>query len=343
MGVAMIDPQRIHEPPTQRLCQTTPHRAVRDINLHQKATWPNAFFMIIMKLASTFSLAKMGGRGVNVSTASRVIYLLVGLLIFVVCGWLTAVAVPTLANDPNHSLLGIPTGVWIGTLGSISASGIFFSVSETLRWAFDRSIARNYERLRFYEDTVGIKDYFSQKGSEEANKDYGDAIASAKTRVWAFGISNGEFISSHLSELINKKKKFPQLDVCICFIDPNTKIILTNGSQNTTISQIQLYDTTRDLGLVTDNSSRVDGRIQNAVDMIANASIDISIRLVSTAGYVSAMVVDDIIYVFPFTAVSKDNTRTPYLKVSVTSAIGQAFFEFFENIKDHPTLSKPPK
>lgn len=277
---------------------------------------------------------------VMMSSASRTIYLLVGIVIFVVCGWLTAVAVTQIAANPNHSVLGVPTAVWIGTLGSISASGIFFTASEGLRWLFDSSVARNYERLRFYEDTVGIKEYFGQKGSEDANRDYGQAISAAKYRVWAFGISNGEFISEHLDGLISKKKRTPSLDVCICFVDPSTTITLSGFEPSNTLSQVQIYDITRDQGLASDNSSRVTNRAEFAEQKIADSNVQITVRLLSVAGYVSAMVVDDVIYVFPFTAVSKDNTRTPYLKVAVSSQIGQAFFSFFENIKDHSRLSR---
>lgn len=277
------------------------------------------------------------------SSTSRVIYLLVGIGIFLTCGWLTVVAVSTITETPSHVILGIPTSVWIGTLGSISASGIFFTVSETLRWLFEATVSRNYQRLRFYESTVGIRDYFSQKGSNKANRDYGHAIADARHRVWAFGISNGEFLSEHLAGLIAKKRRAPALDVCICFIDPETKIVITQPSGTTVFSQVQLFDITRDKGLATDNSSRVFNRVQYAADEIAKSGVDIEIKLISTAGYVSAMVVDDVIYVFPFTAVSKDNTRTPYLKVMVTSQMGQAFLSFFENIKDHSRLSRLPE
>ncbi|WP_238394074.1 hypothetical protein, partial [Rhodovulum sulfidophilum] len=91
---------------------------------------------------------------------ARLIYLLVGALFFVFSGWLTVVCVIKLSADPSHQALGIPTRIWIGTLSSISASGIFFTVSEGLRWMFGSTVDRNYKRLRFYEETLGIKEFF---------------------------------------------------------------------------------------------------------------------------------------------------------------------------------------
>ncbi|GAA6136506.1 hypothetical protein NBRC116583_02530 [Arenicella sp. 4NH20-0111] len=270
---------------------------------------------------------------------SRVLYLLIGLVIFVSCGWATMGALLEISNNPNHKILGIPTNIWIGTLGSISASGIFFTVSEALRWVFDHKISENYNRLKFYEEKVGITDFFNQKGSDQANSDYSSAIAKAKHRVWAFGISNGEFLSEHLELLITKKKRTPKLDICICFVDPETNIILNRGKEVEQISQVQLFDITRDSRTTTDTSSRVLDHIKDARTKISPEHVDIDIKLVTAAGYVSAMVVDDVIYVFPFTAVSKDNTRTPYLKVTVTSQIGKAFLSFLENVKDHPRLT----
>ena len=105
-------------------------------------------------------------------------------------------------------------------------------------------------------------------------------------------------------------------------------------------SQVQLFDITRDVGQVENTSARVIKRIEDVTKAINDAKVDIDIRLLSCAGYISAMVVDEIIYVFPFIAVSKDNTRTPYLKVSSSSQMGQAFLPYFENIKTHPKLSR---
>ncbi|GJL66422.1 MAG: hypothetical protein NPIRA05_13930 [Nitrospirales bacterium] len=274
---------------------------------------------------------------------SRFLYLLVGALVFVFSGWLTVVSVIALSENATHQVLGIPTSIWIGTLGSISASGIFFTISEGLRWLFDSTVSRNYQRLRFYEETVGIKDFFSQKGSEDANSDYGKAIASAKHRVWAFGISNGEFISEHLDKLISKKKRQPALDVCISFVDPETKIVLLGQGARHSLSQVQLYDLTRDGSRTSDDSSRVSNRVAEAMSHIQEAGVTLDIRLVSPAGYLSAMVVDDTIYMFPFTAVSKDNTRTPYLKVSTGSQIGGAMLDYLEAVRTHHTLSRVPE
>ena len=251
---------------------------------------------------------------------------------------MTAVAVSRVAADPHDVLLGVPTNVWIGTLGSISASGLFFTVSETLRWFFEKTVTYNYERLRFYEETVGIREYFSQKGADDANKDYRSAIASATRRVWAFGISNGEFLTEHLQEIINNKKRQPSLDVCICFVDPCTTVTINGIGE---LSQIFFYDMTRDSLFAADNTVRVKQSLDYTKDRILSSGVKIEIRLLSVAGYVSAMVVDDIIYFFPFTAISKDNTRTPYLKVAVLSKMGEPFFAFLKNIKDHPKLSRP--
>lgn len=274
---------------------------------------------------------------------SRFIYLFVGAFVFAISGWLTVVSVFALSQDPTHQVMGIPTSIWIGTLGSISASGIFFTISEGLRWLFDSTVSRNYSRLRFYEETVGIKNFFSQKGSEDANSDYGKAIASAKHRVWAFGISNGEFITEHLDKLISKKKKQPALDVCISFIDPETSIVLSAPNNELSLSQVQLYDLTRDASRTSDDSSRVSNRVSEALSSIKEAGVSFDVRLVTPAGYLSAMVVDDIIYMFPFTAVSKDNTRTPYLKVSTGSQIGAAMLGYLEAVRTHPTLSRVPE
>ncbi|WP_299934577.1 hypothetical protein [uncultured Pelagimonas sp.] len=250
---------------------------------------------------------------------------------------MTVLAVQNQSLTPGSSWLGMPASTWIGILSSLSASGIFFAVAEFLRFIFDKTASRNFEKLQFYERTLGIKECFSQKGSDEANRDYGQAIASAKYRVWAFGISNGEFLTQHLDDLISKKKKKPALDVCICFVDPDARISI---EANPPLSLVSLFDITRDPTLTTGAHTRVAERIAFARTSILQADVEISLKLISAAGYVSAMVVDDIIYVFPYTAISKDNTRTPYLKIVVDSQLGDAFYTYFESIIEHPKLSR---
>lgn len=274
------------------------------------------------------------------SNLVRLIYICVGVIIFLLSGWVAIYLFEALKNDPSHLVLGIPTTYWIGLVGSVSASGIFFSVSESLRWSFDSSVYRQHQRLQYFERHVGLIDFFDQKGSDSANSDYSNAIKKAEYRVWAFGISNGEFINEHLDTIIQKKKKLATLDVCICFVDPDTKIVLHGDCEQADLSFVQLFDTMRSTTIAVDDVQRV--RIGAAIvnKAAAEASVAIDVKAVTSAGYISAMVVDNVIYVFPFTAVSKDNTRTPYMKISVDSQLGIAFYDFLSHLKRHEVLAR---
>jgi hypothetical protein len=269
---------------------------------------------------------------------TRALYILVGFVVFVMCGWLAVSVLDSLTIDPNKKFLAIPLNIWVGIIGSIAASGIFFTITESLRWIFDKSVDENFKRLFYFEQTLGIKSVFSQKGGPDAKKDYKSAIASAKSRVWAFGVSNGEFIKDNLDAIVAAKKLRPKLDIEVCFVDPSFKVKTHSGDE---YSLVQVFDSTRDPSNSSDNSSRVSANAKSIVERAAKEGVAISTRYISGAGYISGMVVDDWIYFFPFTAVRQDNTTTPLMKLSAHSEMGQPFIEFLSSLIVHPLFSRP--
>ena len=70
----------------------------------------------------------------------RIIYVLVGFLVFLSCGWGMVAVSENAADNPTQKFASLPLNIWVGVLGSIAASGIFFTVVELLRWPFDEAV-----------------------------------------------------------------------------------------------------------------------------------------------------------------------------------------------------------
>lgn len=267
----------------------------------------------------------------------RMIYVLVGFLVFLICGWGMVTVSGDAADNPTQKFASLPLNVWVGVLGSIAASGIFFTVVELLRWPFDEAVGNAFRRVKYFEQSLGISHVFKQKGDSEAKTDYKKAIAEAKRRVWAFGVSNGEFVNDNFDAIVSAKKRHPKLDVQICFVDPDVEVI--DASKNRK-SLVYIYDTTKNKNNESDQSQRVKENAKRLIHRFSESKVEAKVRYISSSGYISGMVIDDFLYFFPYVAVEQDNTTTPYMKIHANSELGTPFISFLEHLIDHPKFSR---
>lgn len=271
------------------------------------------------------------------SRIARLLYLGVGLLVAVLSAW--ALAALATGPDTNRSVAGIPQVYVLGILGSVSASAVFFIVTELLRWWADASDASVRVRLRQLTDELGLRYVYRQKGGADAKLSYAAAIKKAKRRVWAFGLSNGEFIKEHAATLHDMLAKNRHLEVIVCFPDPDT--IMQIPSDNGRGPRTSLPDVFKIAQGKAPGSSATE--IRNRVkelSALAGADRPFDLRYVSVPGYISGMVVDDVVYAFPYTAHDHDNTTTPYMELSSSGLLGESILSYFEYIAHHATLSR---
>lgn len=271
------------------------------------------------------------------SRVGRLLYLFVGALGAVASAW----ALTALAKAPaDSSMLGIPMPYVLGVVGSICASAVFFIITELLRWWADssqNSISTQFDALT---RGMGLRHIYRQKGGDDAKKSYASAIAGAKFRVWAFGLSNGEFIKEHGRILGDKLAKDPRFDVTICFPDPDTAVTFRQESGSESATSFP------DLFKIAQGKAQV-GAAEEIRETIAELHATFQsvrapkLRFVSVPGYISGMVVDDAVYAFPYTAHGHDNTTTPYVELHSSGLLGDSLLSYFEFIANHKILSRP--
>ena len=191
--------------------------------------------------------------------------------------------------------------------------------------------------MKYFEKHLGISNVFKQKGDDEAKKDYKKAIAGAKRRVWAFGVSNGEFVNDNFDAIVSAKAKHSKLDVEICFVDPDVDVI---DASNNKRSLVYMYDTTKNKNNDSDQRQRVETNAKRLIVRFKENKVEAKVRYISSTGYISGMVIDDFLYFFPYVAVEQDNTTTPYMKIHANSELGTPFVSFLEHLIDHPKFSR---
>lgn len=130
----------------------------------------------------------------------------------------------------NDSILfGINVQAWQAVTGSLFAATIFAiitSIIEVFRDGY-KEITENY-----YNDIAigqGLHSVFPQKGSVEAQSSYRNSLRNAKDRVWAFGMTNGNLIDQHWSDIRNLLGR-NSIDVVIAFWSPHSKLITPRHS-----------------------------------------------------------------------------------------------------------------
>lgn len=271
------------------------------------------------------------------SRVGRLLYLFVGLLVSFCSAW----ALTALAKTPGYTLvLGIPIPYVLGIVGSICASAMFFIITELLRWWADSSqssIAAQFDTLT---RRMGLRHIYRQKGGDDAKKSYARAIAGAKSRVWAFGLSNGEFIKEHGQILRDKLAKNSHFDVTIVFPDPDTLVIFQKefeGTGRTTFPDLFKIAQGKAHGTAAEEIRRTVTELHDTLFF----GFSPTLRFVSIPGYISGMVVDDTIYAFPYTAHGHDNTTTPYIELQASGLLGDSLLTYFDFIAHHKTLSRP--
>lgn len=144
----------------------------------------------------------------------RISFIVGSLILFLVFIWILhwAQSLP-----PSGQILNLSRDVAIGILGSIAASCAFYSALELLLYLSDASGRAELARIKRFEEQYGISDVLLNKSGDNAIGLYQSSIKEARTRVWAMGISNNQFIDQHWDRIKIRKMENPTLEVKILF------------------------------------------------------------------------------------------------------------------------------
>lgn len=227
---------------------------------------------------------------------------------------------------PDWRFAGISRDTMTRLAGSLLSSAIFLTFTQLLLSLKGVSSSAEADYFQRVHDYFGVKEVFDQRGGVDALASYEKHIRAAKRRLWAIGMTNQRFLSSHFRSVLEAARRSADIDIRIAFADPRVEVAL-NGER---ISGI-------DVQMRLEQKPRVgkdwDKYLGDQIERFRSAESLVNIghlRLFSIASvcYLTCFVIDDDVYFFPMLA-RRDSSQDPTVLVGSESALGRVLIDHF--------------
>jgi hypothetical protein len=250
--------------------------------------------------------------------------------------WLIAVLLFICAHsiDNNTKLMNITMAAWQAVAASILAATIYSLITwiiDVMKESKEKTYDDYYSKIAIEN---GIHEIFSQKGSDLALKTYKDCLQKATTRVWAFGMTNGNLADQHI-ENFEKLLTNHKIDIVIAFWSPFSKLLTPrhNKKERSIISVQQMIE---ESAVVIDNNWEqvIKGRQDTIIERINKAGMlkgRLRIINVSRVTNFSCFIIDDGVFFFPFLHGPHSNNE-PIIYCDAQSGIGQRISDHHERL-----------
>lgn len=259
---------------------------------------------------------------------------IVGAVILGLAALLLTVGVQDLPD--NARVLNFERPVLLSIMTSVAASAAFFAVIETLRYFSDQKTAAITQRLERFEKELGIRDVFSSKSEREIVRKYKRAVAGARTRVWAVGLSNNQFLEQHSDTIKQQRRAHANLDVRVHFFDPAATV--SNAPAGiSSLPLINLFDFPTSLY---QSDKRKSAARAFAARILADTELRARVFFILVPSYFSLMIVDEIAFFFPYLAAPEDASSNPMMMVDTAGEIGIRLVQHVEQLAANPLLCR---
>jgi hypothetical protein len=224
--------------------------------------------------------------------------------------------------SPTETVLNVSKAAMLGVSGSFFAASLFLllqSLIDAVAGAKEDVYKRYYEAVA---DRYGVKALFSQRGGDDVISLYSRLIASARSRIWAVGMTNRHFLLQHEEPIIEALRSH-RIDVRISFWDPDATI--QAHGEATPLIGLQDLAETGGVRAGSDWSRVIKDRQRAFATSIAGAGpLRGAVRIMnsrSPAAF-SCLIVDDDVFFFPFLAMP-ESTNHPTLHCGASSGVGR--------------------
>lgn len=241
----------------------------------------------------------------------------------------------------------------IPIIASLLGSIVFFVFAEL--WLSFRKA--NNDVFRMYHDTLfekfGICSVNSQRGYEDAVRDYDALISKATRRIWAVGITNNRLTNQYSQIMVNKLRRH-SIEILIAFLDNDAAVCRTNDPSNSRRSA-DIIDTLPTVhhrlekgmiknGVYGEAGSQIMGNIEKLEEMFKSIPRQemigsVSIYKIISVTYFSCFVIDDQLFFFPMLT-RNDSGQDPMIKVSTKEHLGRAIIECLERMFNFPPYTR---
>jgi hypothetical protein len=236
-------------------------------------------------------------------------------------------------QPPNWTLMTLAREVWVAILTSFGASALFALIA-----AFSDAFALKKQSLEneYFSEVRDVLGISSGRAHRIDYLDvYRDRIKRANRRIWAFGTTNKAFISTHHAAL-TQKAKGNNMDIRIAFLDPEATLTVAGAPAISLLVALERMERGTATGSIAEIRGRLDGL----------SLTNIKILLVSAPTQFSCLVIDDVVFFFPFTAPSV-SSHQPMLEVQADHIIGKSIIEHLDTLMTSTDfcriLPPPPK
>jgi hypothetical protein len=287
----------------------------------------------------------------------------------------------SLAADPQHmndKILWLSKAAWLGICGSIFASTVFWGVQAIIA-LFSKAKRDTYElTYKLIVEDIGLNTVYMLKGGDEACEQYKKAIARARKRIWAVGMSNRNFSRQHIGTILDLLKRNPSLDVVITFWNPDAYLSIEANSRTRHGESTRLQSEGRPPGLlVTDPTVIRSGQGSSSADLaglrlpvfVVQAMLEerapdsakeirdrqdelknliekersliqgnLRILSLSMVTYISCMIIDQDVFFFPYLS-GDDSNGSPMIYCDSSRGIGEQVAGHIDNILNNRRFS----
>lgn len=255
-------------------------------------------------------------------------------MIFTLLALLATVGIQDMPEQMR--ILNFDRNVLLSIVASLSASGAFFLVVESFRSWNESIISRDADRLKKIEETLGIKGVFTSKSQAEAIAEYKKRINDAKSRIWAVGLSNNQFLEQHSAVIKVRKQSHPFLDVRVFFFDPDA-LVSSVPANLPSHPLINLFDFPKQVYM---SEKRANDARHFAQRIIADTATGATVHFALIPSYFSLMIVDDIAFFFPYLMAPEDASSNPMMMVDTKGEIGSRLVEHVQQLLGNPLLCR---
>jgi hypothetical protein len=212
--------------------------------------------------------------------------------------------------------------------GSLLSSAVFLFLVQVVTAIREAPSSAESEYFKSMHDRFGIREAFEHRGEPVTLDRYQKALQRASRRIWAIGMTNRRFVSSHADAVQQALRRSSGMDVKLIFTDETLVLAWDEGSINAVALQTQLEDKAPGA----DSPKYLSSFVQQF--KAAHGSGDIGrlqiLKLRSSCQF-TCFVIDDDVFFFPMLA-RHGSAQDPTLLVDANGLLGEALLHHFEGL-----------
>ena len=212
--------------------------------------------------------------------------------------------------------------------GSLLSSAVFLFLVQVVTAIRDAPTSAESTYFKAMHDQFGIREAFEHRGEPAALDRYRKALQRASRRIWAIGMTNRRFVSSHADAVHQALRRSSEMDVKLIFTDEALVLSWDEVSINAIELQTQLEDKAPGAG----SPKYLSSFVQKFKD--AHGSSDVGhlqiLKLRSSCQF-TCFVIDDDVFFFPMLA-RHGSAQDPTILVDARGVLGGALLHHFESL-----------